>query len=137
MNALEKGLTDLEVTPNEVPFYRKIVGEVNDFDQQTDFYDRKDTLDAKYRQSKIETGTDRRDYVIKNKNFLRLRPVMNNAQARIRALNKRLNLLQSRAADSTINAITFAREQEKIQEQKSQIYKQFNRRYDSLIGRNQ
>ena len=137
MNALEKGLTDLEVTPNEVPFYRKIVGEVNDFDQQTDFYDRKDTLDAKYRQSKIETGTDRRGYVIKNKNFLRLRPVMNNAQARIRALNKRLNLLQSRAADSTINAITFAREQEKIQEQKSQIYKQFNRRYDSLIGRNQ
>ena len=135
MNALEKGLTGLDVTPNEVPFYRRIVGEVNDFADQTDFYDRKDILDAKYRQSRIETGTERGSYIRKNKNFLRLRPVMNNAQTRIRALNKRLDSLQSKAADSTIDAITFAREQEKIQEQKSKIYKQFNRRYDSLIGR--
>lgn len=135
MNALEKGLTGLEITPNEVPFYRRIVGEVSDFDQQTDFYDRKDKLDAKYRQSKIETGADRGSYVRKNKNFLRLRPVMNNSETRIRALNKRLELLQSKAANSTIDAITFAREQEKIQDDKAKIYKQFNRKYDSLIGR--
>ena len=118
-----------------MPFYRRIVGEVSDFDQQTDFYDRKDKLDAKYRQSKIETGADRGSYVRKNKNFLRLRPVMNNSETRIRALNKRLELLQSKAANSTIDAITFAREQEKIQDDKTKIYKQFNRKYDSLIGR--
>ena len=136
MRALERGLMDLDVTPNDVPFYRRIVGEVTDFDQQTDFYDRRDVIDAKYRQSRIETGADRGRYVRQNKNYLRLRPVMNNAERRIRALNQRLDRLQQKAANSMIDAATFAREQEKIQDEKATIHKQFNRRYDSLIGRN-
>ena len=137
MSALERGLMDLDVTPNDVPFYRRIVGEVNDFDQQTDFYDRRDTIAAKYRQSQIETGVNRRSYARQNKDYLRLRPVMNTAERRIRALNKRLDMLQQKAANSMIDAVTFAQEQEKIQDEKAAIYKQFNRRYDSLIGRNQ
>lgn len=61
---------------------------------------------------------------------------MNNAERRIRALNQRLDRLQQKAANSMIDAATFAREQEKIQDEKATIHKQFNRRYDSLIGRN-
>jgi len=126
---------DVEV--REIPFIRKIMGEANLMESQSDYYDRRENIRQVINRLDNLRGPDRVQFRRDNLSTIRMNSRMKSTDKRIRSLNKRLDEVRTQILETPDTALRLRLQdtEEKLQEQKESAIALFNRRYDEMVGR--
>jgi hypothetical protein len=128
-----------DLSINDVPLLRRVMGEATSRESQSDYYDRRDdilTMYAYVRSGELK-GAERTEYIAKNRDYLRMKGFIDAMDKRLAGLNKRLRVIAERLLETPAMPITLRLqdEQERLEDLKTQVYDRFNKRFDALIGR--
>ena len=138
LTALEKFAADEDISVNDMPFVRRIMGEVDHRASQEDFYERRADIKAKVKQVEFLQGAGRaqarRTYLEKNMPFISMNSSLKASESQIRKINKRLRELKARAKENPEAAIQLAEQEEQLEEMKKSVYDRFNKRFSVIVG---
>jgi len=128
-----------DLSINDVPLLRRVMGEATSRESQSDYYDRRDDIKSMYayvRSGELK-GAERTKYIAENRDYLRLKGFIDAMDKRLAGLNKRLRVITERILETPSMPITLRlqNEQERLEDLKTQVYDRFNKRFDALIGR--
>jgi hypothetical protein len=133
-DALMDPTRDLEV--RDIPFVRRIRGEVDNRVDSESFYERRETLQRKDRQANDRlTGAERIAYIKENQDYIKMLPMLQGTEKTLRALRKSLRNLDKLQNVSPQRALEIAEQKRKIQERIDQTIERFNKRYDEVVGK--
>jgi len=136
IEAFRKLANDEDISVNDIPFYRRIAGEVDHRTSQTDFYERRTRV--LQRENQLDVIQDRQDfldYLEDNQPFISMAPMVRATDKEIRLVNKRLRELRGMANENPSAAKRYAEEEEELQAMKKAAYDRFNRKYSEIVGR--
>jgi len=133
--AFDKIANDENISVNQIPFVRRVLGEVDHRTSQQDFYERSADIKRKANQTRnVLRGAERSAYIKENQPYLSMESVMKATDKRIRAINERLTQLRSLSAQSPDNAKRYMDEEERLLQLKKQAYDRFNKRFNYIVG---
>lgn len=136
VEAFRKLTNDEDISVNDVPFLRRIAGEVDHRTSQTDFYDRRTkVLQIDNQIDVLDDLAKRRKYIEDNRPMLSMTALIKSTDKRIRLINKQLRRLRATAAENPASAKMYAEQEEELQAKKKAAYDRFNARYNEVIGR--
>ena len=128
--AFDKFANDENISVNQIPFVRRVLGEVDHRTSQQDFYERSADIKRKANQTRnVLRGAERAAYIKENQPYLSMEDAMKATDKRIRAINERLTQLRSLSSQSPDNAKRYMDEEEKLLQLKKQAYDRFNKRF--------
>jgi|TARA_R100000455_G_scaffold31140_1_gene23643 hypothetical protein len=136
VEAFRKLANEEDISVNDIPFYRRIAGEVDHRTSQTDFYERRTRV--LQRENQLDVIQDRQDfldYLEENQPFISMAPMVRATDKEIRLVNKRLRELRGMANENPSAAKRYAEEEEELQAMKKAAYDRFNRKYSEIVGR--
>ena len=121
----------------EIPFVRRIKGEADLRESQSDYYDRRDDIRQAVARVDALRGPERVKFRTDNIDILRMNSQMKSTDRRIRSLNTRLTDVREKLLEATDISLRLRLQdtEEKLQEQKDQAIARFNRRFDQTVGR--
>lgn len=138
LTALDKFAENEDVSVNDLPFVRRLMGEVDHRTSQEDFYERRADIKAKVKQAEFLQGAGRaqarRTYLEENMPFISMNSTLKASESQIRKINKRLRALRARAEENPAAAIQLAEQEERLEEMKKAVYDRFNKRYSIIVG---
>ena len=138
LTALEKFAADEDISVNDMPFVRRVMGEVDHRTSQEDFYERRADIQAKVKQAEFLQGAGRaqarRTYLEENMPFISMNSSLKASESQIRKINKRLRALRARAEENPEAAIQLAEQEEQLEEMKKAVYDRFNKRFSVIVG---
>ena len=133
MNTFNQWAKNEEVETRDVPFLRRIAGEVDNFKSQSDFYERRIDITRKVNQLErlLERGesVEARDYRDKNSFYLAMENALKFSDQRLRSLNQDLATLRENSEKSPAAAIAYQEGGARIEDQIDAIYDEFNRTF--------
>jgi hypothetical protein len=133
--AFDKFANDENISVNQIPFVRRVLGEVDHRMSQQDFYERSADIKRKVNQTKnVLKGPERVAYAQENQPYLSMEAAMKATDKEIRSINKRLTQLRSLSSQSPANSKQFLEDEEKLLEMKKQAYDRFNKRFNYIVG---
>ena len=111
--------------------------EVTGRKSQSDYYDRRDDILAYDRQAGLLRGSERGDYIRKNRPYLLMNRTMESTDKRLRNINKQLRavgdmILSSSSIEQTIK---LEERQKSLEDMKQSAYDRFNKRFNEKVGR--
>jgi hypothetical protein len=122
-----------EVETKDIPFLRRISGEVDNFKSQSDFYERRIDITRKVNQLErlLERGqaVEARDYRDKNSFYLAMENALKFSDQRLRSLNQDLATLRENSEKSPAAAIAYQEGSAQIEDRIDAIYNEFNRTF--------
>ena len=126
-----------DISVNDIPFIRRGMFEVTGRKSQSDYYDRRDDILAYDRQAKLLRGSERGDYIRKNRPYLLMNRTMESTDKRLRNINKQLRavgdmILSSSSIEQTIK---LEERQKSLEDMKQSAYDRFNKRFNEKVGR--
>ena len=126
-----------EIELREIPFVRRIKGEADLRESQSDYYDRRDDIRQAVARVDALRGPERVKFRTDNIDILRMNSQMKSTDRRIRSLNTRLTEVREKLLEATDISLRLRLQdtEEKLQEQKDQAIARFNRRFDQTVGR--
>jgi len=128
-----------DISVNDIPLIRRVMGEATSRESQSDYYDRRDDIFAMYAYVRSDElkGAERTEYIAKNRDYLRMKGFLDAMDKRLSGINKRLRVVTERLLETPSMPITLRLqdEQERLEDLKTQVYDRFNKRFDALIGR--
>ena len=127
-NAGEKTIKGEELKDREIPFYRKLNGEVEDsYQDQDKFYERKTEIEQLSNELKSLKGKDRSDFRKENSSKINL---LNHTKT----LNKQLSSLRKRvrSIEENDNYENKSEAIEKLKARQDSLIDSFNKKYDKL-----
>ena len=128
-----------EVETRDIPFLRRIEGEVGKFQSQSDFYTRRDEINRKLNQLQvyIDRGENdkAREYRGDNPLYFSMERALKSSDNRLKELNSRLKTLRERSDISPSNAIAYQEVGANIEDDIDSIYDRFNRAFNRLEER--
>jgi len=138
ITAAQKFAAEEDISINDLPFFRRVAGEVDHRTSQEDFYERRSDIKAKVKQAEFlrESGRAqaRRTYVEENMPFISMNSSLKASESQIRKINKRLRTLRARAEENPEAAIQLAEQEEQLEEMKKAVYDRFNKRFSVIVG---
>ena len=133
MKAFDQWAKGEEVETKDIPFLRRISGEVDNFKSQSDFYERRIDITRKVNQLDrlLEKGESAkaRDYRAKNSFYLTMQNALKYSDQRLRSLNQDLATLRENSEKSPAAAIAYQEGGARIEDQIDAIYNEFNRTF--------
>jgi len=133
-DALMDPTQDLEI--RDIPFVRRIRGEVDNRVDSQSFYERRATLQRKDRQANDRlTGAERTAYIKENQSYVKMLPMLQGTEKTLRALRKSLRNLDKLQNVGPQRALEIAEQQRRIQERIDKTIERFNKRYDEVVGK--
>ena len=128
-----------DISVNDIPLLRRVMGEATSRESQSDYYDRRDDIMRKYARvrSRDLRGAERAKYIEENRDYLRMKGFIDAMDKRLSGINKRLRVVTERLLENPSMPINLQlqAEEERLQDLKTQVYDRFNKRFDALIGR--
>lgn len=122
-------LTDgRELETRNIPFYRKVSGEVQPYADIADFYDARQEIENLKAESELLKGRERIDFIRENKDQLRLKGLMDSTYGKLRNLNKRRDRIEED------ESLTDAQRDERlraIETMKKREVDRFNKRWNA------
>lgn len=125
-NAVVKAATGVEMEDREIPFVRKLTGNVLPYEDQSIFYDRRNEIQQLVSERENLKGRERIEFIKDYRSKLRLQGVMKSTEDRLKMLRKQRDRIE--AMD-----LSAAEEDEKLQRVEKQMKRaidQFNKRYN-------
>ena len=121
----------------EIPFVRKIQGEADLRESQSNYYDRRDDIRQIVNRVDNLKGRERVNFRTDNIESIRMNSALRATDRRIKSLNQRLTDVREKILESTDIGIRLRLQdnEEKLQDQKDQAIARFNRKYDETVGR--
>ncbi len=121
----------------EIPFVRKIQGEADLRESQSNYYDRRDDIRQIVNRVDNLKGQERVNFRTDNIESIRMNSALRATDRRIKSLNQRLTDVREKILESTDIGIRLRLQdnEEKLQDQKDQAIARFNRKYDETVGR--
>ena len=133
MKAFDQWAKNEDVETKDVPFLRRVSGEVDNFKSQSDFYERRIDITRKVNQLErlLERGesVEARDYRDKNSFYLAMENALKFSDKRLRSLNQDLATLRENSEKSPAAAIAYQEGGARIEDQIDAIYDEFNRTF--------
>ncbi|MHC5061792.1 MAG: DUF7178 family protein [Planctomycetota bacterium] len=125
---------DLEI--RDIPFVRRVLGEINSRADSEKFYERRETLQRKDRQANdILRGKERNDYLKENSAYMKMVPILSGTDKSLRELRKQLRQIKELKNVSPQRAIELANKEKFIQDRIDKLIERFNSRYDAVVGK--
>jgi len=136
--AVPAALSDeVELETKDVPFMRRLVGEINQRPRTERYYERRITLaEIENQMNDVLRGAERSAFIEKNREYVNLMPMMKGSEKRLRNLRKRLKNIRALRDITPARSLELARLEEEIQTQIDETMNKFNKRYDDVIGKN-
>ena len=136
-NAIEKGIKDEKLTWNEVPFIRRLKGEVDSRESMSDYFERRNKIKQKLNRLEALKGAERIKYRNENKSYVStsLQRKLKRIEKNIRDLREERNDYQTKASKSPQSAIYYGKRVESIYDEMNDEYADFNKYYDRVVGR--
>jgi hypothetical protein len=129
--------TGEEIELREIPFVRRIKGDADLRESQSDYYDRRDDIMQVINRLDNIKGPERVRFRTENIDKIRMNSLMKSTNRRITSLNKRLVDVRDKLLQATDIQVRLRLQdmEEKLQDQKDQAIARFNRKYDETVGR--
>jgi len=125
---------DLEI--RDIPFVRRVLGEINSRADSEKFYERRETLQRKDRQANdILRGKKRNDYLKENSAYMKMVPILSGTDKNLRELRRQLRQIKELKNVSPQRAIELANKEKLIQDRIDKLIDRFNSRYDAVVGK--
>jgi len=125
---------DLEV--RDIPFVRRVLGEINSRADSEKFYERRETLQRKDMQANdILRGKERNDYLKENSAYMKMVPILSGTDKNLRELRRQLRQIKELKNVSPQRAIELANKEKLIQDRIDKLIDRFNSRYDAVVGK--
>ena len=121
----------------DIPFVRRIYGEITEGANTEKYYERRQTLQQKDRQANdVLTGSERAKYRRENNEYIRMLPVLKATEKRLRALRKAQKQIRAQMENATPSrAIELAEREQLIQKRIDDTMNRFNSRYSDIVGK--
>ena len=114
----------------DIPFRRRLEGEVDNFKSQQNYYDRKEDITRKVNQYDflVSKGkfAEARKYRDKNSLYFRMEYTLEISEKKLRDQNERIKNLRDRSISSPAKAIAYQELSLNIEDRKDDIYNRFN-----------
>lgn len=126
-NFVTKALTGVELEDREVPFWRKIHGKVLPYEDQSIFYDRRDEINQLVERREALKPRERGPFVREYRDKLRLKPIMDSTEKRLRRLREQRDRIEMR------DDLSMAEKDQRLQDVEARIKREidrFNQRYN-------
>jgi len=134
-SALLDETAELEV--RDIPFVRRIRGEINAQPDTEQYYERRETLTAKLNQAnKVLRGAERAAYIKENRPFFNMMPNSKATEKALKSLRASLRAIQKLKAISPDRAVELAQQEKHLQDRIDRVIERFNDRYDEVVGKN-
>jgi len=135
--AVPAALSDeVELETKDVPFMRRLVGEINQRPKTERYYERRVTLAGIENQmNDVLRGAERGAFMEKNREYVKLMPMMKGSEKELRNLRKRLKNIRAMRDITPARSLQLAEIEEQIQADIDKVMNRFNERYDRLIGK--
>tara|TARA_B100001094_G_scaffold120767_1_gene116484 strand:+ start:7651 stop:15555 length:7905 start_codon:yes stop_codon:yes gene_type:complete len=128
---------EVELETKDVPFMRRLVGEINQRPKTERYYERRITLaEIENQMNDVLRGAERGAFMQENRDYVKMMPMMKASEKTLRALRQRLKNIRAIEKVSPARSIELAKIEEKIQADIDEIMNKFNNRYDKQIGKN-
>jgi len=126
-----------DVELKDIPFVRRIYGEITEGANTEKYYERRQTLQQKDRQANdVLTGSERVKYRRENNEYIRMLPVLKATEKRLRALRKAQKQIRAQMENATPSrAIELAEREQLIQKRIDDTMNRFNSRYSDIVGK--
>ena len=126
-----------DVELKDIPFVRRIYGEITEGANTEKYYERRQTLQQKDRQANdVLTGSERSSYRRENREYIRMLPVLKATEKRLRALRKAQKAIRAQMENATPSrAIELAEREQLIQKRIDDVMNRFNSRYSDIVGK--
>ena len=126
-----------DVELKDIPFVRRIYGEITEGANTEKYYERRQTLQQKDRQANdVLTGSERAKYRRENNEYIRMLPVLKATEKRLRALRKAQKQIRAQMENATPSrAIELAEREQLIQKRIDDTMNRFNSRYSDIVGK--
>lgn len=126
-NFVTKLTTGVELEDREIPFWRKIHGKVLPYEDQSIFYDRRDEINQLVERREALKPGERGAFVREYRDKLRLKPIMDATEKRLRRLRKQRDRIEMR------DDLSMAEKDQRLQDVEARIKREidrFNERYN-------
>jgi len=135
--AVPAALSDeVELETKDTPFVRRLVGEINQRPKTERYYERRITLaEIENQMNDVLRGAERGAFMEKNRDYVRLMPMMKGSEKALRNLRKRLKNIRALRDITPARSLELAEIEEQIQADIDEVMNRFNERYDRLIGK--
>ena len=114
----------------DIPFRRRLEGEVDNFKSQQNYYDRKEDITRKVNQYDflVSQGkfAEARKYKDKNSLYFRMEYTLEISEKKLRDQNERIKNLRDKSISSPADAIAYQELSLNIEDRKDDIYNRFN-----------
>ena len=126
-----------DVELKDIPFVRRVYGEITEGANTEQYYERRQTLQQKDRQANdVLTGSERVKYRRENNEYIRMLPVLKATEKRLRALRKAQKQIRAQMENATPSrAIELAEREQVIQKRIDDTMNRFNSRYSDIVGK--
>lgn len=121
--------TGVEVEPHRVPFLSRINGRVMPYEDQSQFYNRRDEINQVNEEFKALTGRERIEFYRDNQDKLALRPMIRTTENQLKALRGRRDAIQ---ANESYSAKERDQRLKEIEALMKASVDRFNRQYNAL-----
>jgi len=135
--AVPAALSDeVELETKDVPFMRRLVGEINQRPKTERYYERRITLaEIENQMNDVLRGAERGAFMEKNREYVKMMPMMKGSEKALRNLRKRLKNIRALRDITPARSLELAEIEEQIQADIDEVMNRFNERYDRLIGK--
>lgn len=124
-----KGANGDQVDVRDIPFLRKVLGEVSDYSGASDFYNRIDELKIVKKQATMLPPKERLKFIDENRPKLQ----MVRFATAIGTDIKRLNKFRNKIRESSLSDEVKDKKIKIIEEQKEKLITKFNKKYNELV----
>ena len=125
-----------ELEVRDIPFVRRVRGEINAQPDTERYYERRELLAAKLNQAnKVLRGAARASYMRDNKAYFQMIPASKASEKALKSIRKTLREIQRLKGISPERAIELAQQEKRLQDRLDTIITRFNDRYDNAIGK--
>ena len=130
LGTFNKWMNREDIKARDIPFRRRLEGEVDNFKSQQNYYDRKEDIMRKVNQYDLLISQGRRaeaqKYRQKNILYFSMQNILKISERRLREDNERIKKLKNRSVLSPANAIAYQDMSLNIEERKDGTYNKFN-----------
>ncbi len=134
-SALLDETAELEV--RDIPFVRRIRGEINAQPDTEQYYERREALAAKLNQAnKVLRGAERAAYMRTNDAFFKMMSSSKETERALKNFRASLRAIQKLKAISPDRAVELAQQEKRLQDRIDFVIGRFNDRYDEVVGKN-
>ena len=127
----------VDIDPNKIPFYRRIVGEINSRPDTEQYYERRETILSKKAQAENQqlTSPEKARYREENKKYLQVIPLSRGTEKRLRQLYAARRQISELRKKYPERAVQYAQQEMEIQDDIDEVINNFNKNYDRIVGK--